>query len=361
MEDNRGKSRKVPRSAARAAALPRPWSGGLDWSLLDGRGWLSRNIALEDEQRRLFPWIAVCFGLGIVLFFQADGQPALWAPLGALTLCTVAAVIFRNNLLAFSVTIALAAFFAGFSAGAIRTRSVEAPALSRITITHVTGFIEAVEDRDGGKRLLLRVVSMRDIPETSRPRLVRVSVRNGEGLSAGQFIGGTARLLPPPQAAWPGGYDFARDAYYKGIGAVGSLSGSVRRLDPPGPPDWSLWLAAQVDEARNALTLRIASSIGGAAGGVGAALVTGKRGLIGEPTNDILRGAGIYHIVSISGLHMVLAAGTFFWLVRALLALAPGLALLWPVKKIAAIAAMIGATVYCVFSGSDVATERSSS
>src|SRR3954470_17509504 len=65
------------------------------------------------------------------------------------------------------------------------------------------------------------------------------------------------------------------------------------------------------------------------------------------------------HMVSISGLHMVLAAGTFFWLVRALLALAPSVALLWPVKKIAAAAAMIGATIYCIFSGSDVATERS--
>jgi len=65
------------------------------------------------------------------------------------------------------------------------------------------------------------------------------------------------------------------------------------------------------------------------------------------------------HIVSISGLHMVPAAGTFFWLVRALLALTPSVALLWPVKKIAAVAAMIGATIYCVFSGSDVATERS--
>jgi hypothetical protein len=53
-----------------------------------------------------------------------------------------------------------------------------------------------------------------------------------------------------------------------------------------------------VDEARNALTQRIATSIGGAAGGVGAALVTGKRGLIPESTNDILRGAGIYHIVT---------------------------------------------------------------
>ena len=53
---------------------------------------------------------------------------------------------------------------------------------------------------------------------------------------------------------------------------------------------------------------------------------------------------------------MVLAAGTFFWLARALLRLAPALALLWPVKKIAAVVAMVGATAYCVFSGSDVAT-----
>jgi competence protein ComEC len=161
-------------------------------------------------------------------------------------------------------------------------------------IVPVTGFIEAVEDRDEGKRLLLRIVDMKDVPEAERPTRARISVRNGEGLQAGLFIGGTARLLPPPQAAWPGGYDFARDAYFKGIGAVGSFSGSVRRLDPPVPPGWSLRLAAQVDEARNALTQRIALSIGG----VGAALVTGKRGLIGEPTNDILRGAGIYHIVT---------------------------------------------------------------
>src|SRR4051812_7252700 len=66
-----------------------------------------------------------------------------------------------------------------------------------------------------------------------------------------------------------------------------------------------------------------------------------------------------YHVVSISGLHMVLAAGTFFWLVRALLALSPYLALRWPVKKIAAVVAMLGATAYCIFSGADVATERS--
>jgi len=55
---------------------------------------------------------------------------------------------------------------------------------------------------------------------------------------------------------------------------------------------------------------------------------------------------------------MVLAAGVVFWLVRAGLALVPALALAWPIKKIAAGAAMLGVTAYCAFSGWDVAAER---
>src|ERR671920_407248 len=42
-----------------------------------------------------------------------------------------------------------------------------------------------------------------------------------------------------------------------------------------------------------------------------------------------------------------------------LLALSPTAALLWPAKKIAAGTAMVGAVAYCIFSGSEVATERS--
>ncbi|MEZ0170596.1 ComEC/Rec2 family competence protein [Microvirga sp. TS319] len=356
--DNKGEPGRIPRSPARAMALPRPSGLVLDWSALDGREWLRRCLADEVAQRRLFPWLAVCFGLGVLLFFQAEA-PSLWAPLGAFALSAAAAVRLREKLPALVLSIGLAAAFAGFSAGIVRTRSVAAPVLTRMTIAPVSGFVEAVEDRDHGQRVLLRVVSLQGVPDTERPQRVRVSVRRSVALSAGQFVTGNARLLPPPQPARPGGYDFARDAYYKGIGAVGSFTGRVGQAEPPTAPDWSLWLAAHVDAARNTLTHRIASVIGGPAGGVGAALVTGKRGLIGTPTNDVLRAAGIYHIVSISGLHMVLAAGTFFWIVRALLALGPGLALLWPVKKIAAVAAMIGATAYCVFSGSDVATERS--
>ncbi len=164
--------------------------------------------------------------------------------------------------------------------------------------------------------------------------------------------------MPLPEPARPGGYDFARDAFFRGLGAVGSALAVPVPAPAADPAPWDLRANAAIDQARNAMTERIAALIGGQAGAVAAAMVTGKRGLISEETNDILRAAGLYHIVSISGLHMVLAAGAIFWLTRALLALSAQAALSWPVKKLAAGAALIGATGYCVFSGAEVATVR---
>ena len=347
------------RSAARAAALPFGFArASQSFTFRDWRRWLSRCAEQEVEQRRLFPWIAVAFGLGILLFFAAEGRPSLWAPVAAGLAATAAAVLARRRLLGFGVAIGLAALFFGFAAAVLRTRAVEAPVLARIIVAPLAGFIESIEEREAGGRLVLRVHDFAAVPAEQRPRRVRVTVRDRQGLKAGDFITANARLLPPPEAARPGGYDFARDAYFRGIGAVGSLTGRVETKAPPVPPDAALRFGAAVDEARNSLTRRIAASIGGQAGAVAAALVTGKRGLIDEATNEALRAAGIYHIVSISGLHMVLAAGTMFWLARGLLALIPALALRWPVKKIAAVVAMLGATAYCIFSGAEVATER---
>jgi len=258
-----------------------------------------------------------------------------------------------------TAAVAATAVFAGFAAAVVRTARVEAPILARTTIASLAGFVESIDERVEGGRMVVRVHDLTGVDRAQRPAVVRVTLRDASGVTPGDFIVAKARLMPPPEAARPGGYDFARDAYYRGIGAVGSVLGKPEVAPAPVPRDWSLVWAAEVDRARNALTRRIAEAIGGQAGAVGAALVTGKRGLIDEDTNDILRAAGIYHIVSISGLHMVLAAGVFLFIARALLALSQHAALFWPVKKIAAVVAMAGATAYCVFSGADVATERS--
>ena len=327
------------------------WQGAVDG--------LGATLAREAEQRRLFPWLAVAFGSGILVFFTAtDGEPALAAPLIAATLCLAVTFVLRARPFALALMLALAALFLGFAAGVWRVSSVAGPVLTRITIAPLAGLVEGLDEREGGARLIVRVASFGDLDAESRPRRVRVSYRAAQAVRPGDTIRATARLLPPPEAVRPGGYDFARDAYFRGIGAVGSLVGKVEVGVPSEPLPWSLHVAASIDAARNAFTRRITDAIGGQAGAVAAALVTGKRGLIANETSDVLRAAGIYHVVSISGLHMVLAAGVVFWLVRASLALVPVLALAWPIKKIAAGAAMLGVTAYCAFSGWDVAAER---
>ncbi|MDB5511343.1 MAG: ComEC/Rec2-related protein [Enterovirga sp.] len=352
-----------PGSGSAASARALPLAGvPLRWPALraDPLGTLGRCLERESEQRRFFPWIAVAYGLGIVLAFAADGPLSTWPPLLAGAGASAAAVAARARPLTRAVFIALGALAFGFAVAVIRTDGVAAPVLGFTIVTRFEGFVESLEQRGAGGRIVVRPVKMSGLDEGARPARIRISARAAEGIRPGDYVTGSARLLPPPEAARPGGYDFARDAWFRGIGAVGSTSGRLAVVDPP-PVSRPTGLAADaaLDRARNALTSRIADAIGGQAGAVAAALVTGKRGLIAEPTNDVLRAAGIYHVVSISGLHMMLAAGVLFWAARALLALSPRIALTWPVKKIAACTGMAGATAYCIFSGSDVAAERS--
>ncbi len=312
----------------------------------------------ELERRTPFLWLPVAFGTGICAYFAADSEPSASYAAALATLFGILAFLARRGPWRFAVLIGFATLFAGFAAAAFRTADSAAPVVDRLRILPVTGFVESVERRGAGQRLVIAVETLGTLAPQDRPLRIRVTSRE-TGATPGQFVRASVRLLPPPEPARPGGYDFARESFFRQIGAVGSVSGRIERIDPPWPPDARLALAAWIDRGRNALTERIAGAFGGQAGAVAAALVTGKRGLIDEDTNEALRAAGIYHIVSISGLHMVLAAGAIFWTLRATMALSATAALRWPVKKIAALGAMAGATAYCVFSGGDVATERS--
>jgi competence protein ComEC len=312
----------------------------------------------EADARRLFLWLPVCMGLGVILFFLADGVPSPWPALGAALACLALAWRRRDRLLMPAACVATGFVFLGFAAMALRTQLAAAPVLDRPVFARLTAFVETVDAGPNGGRMVLVVTRFDTTFPVVNPRRLRATFK-GAGPRAGDHVAGQVRLMPPPQPAFPGGYDFARDAYFLGLGAVGRWIGPVSLAPQPTPPDFSLRVTAAIDNARTDMTNRIARAIGGQAGALSAALVTGKRRLIAETVNDDLRASGLYHIVSISGLHMVLAAGVFFWLARAILALIPGVAERYPIKKWAAGLAMLGATAYCIFSGSEVATERS--
>ncbi len=142
------------------------------------------------------------------------------------------------------------------------------------------------------------------------------------------------------------------------IGAVGNVLGRVDVMTPPAPPDLLTRFMMAVDRGRNALAHRVYTTIGGEPGAIAAAMVTGKRDLLSDDTKEIIREAGIFHIITISGVQMTLVAGIFFVGLRRLLALSPMLALRYPIKKWAAAAAIVGAVFYDIMTGSRVGTER---
>lgn len=151
------------RAAGGAPALAwagaRPLAPQLAGLIETARDWLSRQGAIEADQRRLFLWLPACMGLGILLYFGAAQEPDAWAPVAAmLAFAAAAALLARRGGLGFRLALAGAAVFAGFSAGCWRTARVAAPVLERPRMVRVLAVVEAVEARTQGGRLLLRQI-----------------------------------------------------------------------------------------------------------------------------------------------------------------------------------------------------------
>ena len=340
-----------------AVAATAGFSGPAAWAP-DWRAVFASALDRELEERRFFLWLPTAAMGGVALNLAADREPVLWLPAALTALFAGAAWASRARPLAFGVMLALAALFGGFLAMSLRTARAAAPVLDRIRIVELAGFVEEVDLRPVGARLIVAVDDAEGMPADKVPRRVRVTTRKTPDVSAGDFVALKARLLPPSHAALPGGYDFARDAYFAGVGAVGSALGAIRVVAPPRDATLRQRFDAAIDHARNRLALRVNAIIGGDAGAVAAAMVTGKRDFLSNDARDLIREAGIFHIITISGVQMTLVAGIFFVTTRRLLALSPALALKYPIKKWAAVAAMIGSLLYDIATGSRVGTER---
>ncbi len=343
----------VLKGAAAVRGVAAAW-----WSVRGLPAAFADAFETEAEHRRFFLWMPAALGTGIVLYFIADREPSLPLVAGLTIVLAALALAARRHAVAFRALVAVAAVFGGMTAAGWRTARLAAPVLDRIRIVTVQGTIEEMDFRREGARFILRVAASDDLDPDRTPYRLRLTTRRTPAVEAGAFVELKARLLPPSRAAQPGGYDFARDAWFARIGAVGNVLGRVEVADRPEPPDLGLRAAAAIDRARNALARRVDRTVGGDAGAIAAAMVTGKRDLLSDEAKSLIREAGIFHVVTISGVQMTLVAGIFFVGLRRLLALSRTLALDGATKKWAAGAAMVAAVAYDIATGSRVGTER---
>jgi competence protein ComEC len=306
------------------------------------------------------PWLPVAFGLGIAIYFTAEREPAWWMAAGVATGLGLLAVVLRRRAIAFPVALGVAAIAWGFLTATVRTLTVSHPVLSQPAFNvALTGFVEKREERERTDRITIGVHSINGPRLNVQLERVRVSVRKGTAPPVGSYVSLTARLNPPLQPLRPGGYDFARDLYFHRIGATGFATGSIKLEQPP--VAGTAWLRASsfVESIRDGIDARIRAAVPGDAGSIASALITGKRDAISTPVNEAMYVSSLAHVLSISGYHMAIVAGVVFFVVRALLALSPSLALRRPIKKWSAGAALVAAAGYLALSGAEVATQRS--
>jgi competence protein ComEC len=236
-----------------------------------------------------------------------------------------------------------------------------APVLSRsIAGATVTGRVMAVERRPGATRITLRDVTVSKLAPERTPAAVRIRLSDRFPAPApGSVVRLRATLLPPQAPAEPGAFDFQRRAWFMGLGGTGFATGAPELVEAPPVTGWST-VAIAFEKARGAIAERVAAAIGDPVeASVTTALLNGEEFGIPEATMDDFRNSGLAHLLSISGLHVGVAAGILFYVVRALLAAVPYIALRWPIKKIAALFGILSALAYTLLVGAPLPTVRS--
>lgn len=318
---------------------------------------------LLEERERWILWLGPAIGLGIGLYFALPVEPPLLLGVAGTLLGLMIAICGRRRAGALLLGLGLVAVGFGVAAAGWRSREVAAPILSGPTrAVDMSGRIVALSIGDRGPRLLLDRLRIHHLPLGRTPERLQISLRGSmSGLHVGGWVWLRGMLFPPPPPAAPGAFDFAREAYFERLGAVGFNFGAVHPEARPrsAKPDAlstraMLWL----NRLREKLRLRVVRELKGPEGGFAAALMTGDRSSIPPYVVQAMRNSGLAHLLVIAGLHLSFVAGILFFTFRFLFALVQPLALRFPTKKWAAVVVLIGAFCYLLLSGARVPTQR---
>lgn len=312
---------------------------------------------LQQERPRFVLWVPVLLGVGIGVYFSLPQEPSLDRPMRLLALLMAMLLFTRRRYAARIACIACIIANLGFFGAYMRTHAINNPVYSGEPVMRsVRGTIDDIQIRETGQKLILRAPMIEGLLPDETPQRISISLRKEyPHLQVGNEVEALAMLFPPPGPAMPGAYDFARAFYFDRIGAVGFAPSEPRVTDKGEISDFASWLTG----VRLSLAQRIMRQMDEDSGPVAAAMMVGEQTAVSEEVGDALRDAGLYHVLSISGLHLSIAAGLLYFTTRFLLALRPSLAMRLPAKKIAAGIGLAGSFAYLMLAGYPVPAIRS--
>jgi len=317
------------------------------------------NFVVTSQRNKWFLSSVIFFGLGCGGYFLLPARVGLTqVALAVILLCCGFWLSRRLAVLAFGFQL-LACLALGVLTSAIHTEMGPRDIPTKtLYVTDVTGTVIALEPRNGRIRATLAPSEIEGIPRDRLGWHIRLSFLGDSDLAIGDLVRATARVFPLRPPSVPGDPDFSRNLYFSNIGASGFVLGRKFEILEERNSLNNNVLLGVVERFRQYISATISDEMTGPEAGIAKALIIGERGEVTASIADNLRKSGLAHLLAISGLHMGLLCGTVFFLIRFGLAAVPAIALRYPIKKWAAMVAMLAGLVYLGLSGATIPTQR---
>ncbi len=175
-------------------------------------------------------------------------------------------------------------------------------------------------------------------------------------LRSGERIRFPATLRPFRNFNNPGGYDYASAMEMRGLACAASLTDG-RRVVPMGQGRMDA-LDFALEKMRRPVRHLMEDKVDPSVRGILAALILGERRDVSQSMREPFDKAGLGHIMAVSGLHIGIVAGAFFFLFRWLLGRSPSLMLHWDVHGLTAMLACLPVVIYTAMAGFQVSAQR---
>jgi competence protein ComEC len=331
------------------------------------------RAGLEAQRSRVLLWTPVAFGVGSAAYLGLKDEPSVVpATTVAVVVVGMFVAVWRSGRSFWLAALAgLAAMTAsGFLAAKLHSDAMAAPiAPARPGMTRIEGWVVDIDTPSArGERLIIAPVRIAGLSPAATPTRVRIVVGAEGGPDAVPAPGTPVSLLalldPPPGPASPGAYDFARDAWFEGVGGVG-LTMQQPSLAALSDPPWRLKVEMAVNAVRWSVASRLAHDIrqimgpdDGGAAGLAASVTTSHQDWLDPAHREDLRASGLAHMLAIAGLHTAAVSGFAFFTLRLAIAAWPWLALRVNGKKVAAVGALAVVLGYLVLSGAHPPARR---
>ena len=280
---------------------------------------LELAIATELDRGIAFLLVPVLLAVGALLYFSMVAEPGWIALAAGFVLLAACAFASRARPALHMAFVAALLCVGGVVLAKAESWRAGTKMIGGEITTRLSGRVVEVERMANG-RVRLTI----DVTATERP----VCATRRSACACPRAASPTASNRAPPSRGWsascrPRGRSgqaatiFPSRAISTASAPAASSCADRNRLLAPARRLRSQHSTLRSNAPASSIADRISASIGGAEGEIAAALVVGVRAGIPEDVNEALRRAGIYHIISISGLHMALVAGTIMGLLRA--------------------------------------------